>query len=70
VEQKDFERARELYFKLLPLTDLFESSGKYVQLAKAGLEMMGRSIGEPRKPLLPPDPELHQTLKRILDTIL
>jgi len=70
VEQKDFERARELYFKLLPLTDLFESSGKYVQLAKAGLEMIGRPIGEPRKPLLPPDPGLCWTLKSILDTIL
>ena len=70
VEQKDFEKARELYFKLLPLTDLFESTGKYVQLAKAGLEMIGRSIGEPRKPLLPPDPELRQTLKRILDDLV
>jgi 4-hydroxy-tetrahydrodipicolinate synthase len=70
VEQKDIERAKKLYFKLLPLMDLFESSGKYVQLAKAGLEMMGCSIGEPRKPLLPPDSELRQTLNRILDTIL
>jgi 4-hydroxy-tetrahydrodipicolinate synthase len=70
VEQRDFERAKELYFKLLPLTDLFEGSGKYVQLAKAGLEMMGRSIGEPRPPLLPPTPELRQTLKGIIDAIL
>jgi 4-hydroxy-tetrahydrodipicolinate synthase len=58
-----------LYLKLLPLTDLFESSGKYVQLAKAGLEMMGRSIGEPRRPLLPASPELRQALKQILETL-
>lgn len=69
VEQKDWVKARQLYLQLLPLTDLFESSGKYVQLAKAGLEMMGRSIGEPRKPLLPASPELRQTLKHLLDAL-
>ncbi|MGB9640198.1 MAG: 4-hydroxy-tetrahydrodipicolinate synthase [Anaerolineales bacterium] len=69
VEQKDFEKAKELYFKILPLTTLFESSGKYVQLAKAGLAMRGMPIGEPRKPLLPPDPQLLESLREILDSL-
>jgi 4-hydroxy-tetrahydrodipicolinate synthase len=69
VVQKDFAKAWELYSQLRPLMDLFESSGLYVQLAKAGLEMMGRSIGLPRKPLLPPSEELKASLKAILDTL-
>jgi 4-hydroxy-tetrahydrodipicolinate synthase len=69
VEHKDFNRAKELYFKILPLTNLFESSGKYVQLAKAGLMMRGMSIGEPRKPLLLPDAQLHEELRVILDSL-
>ncbi len=69
VEQKDFAKAKELYFKVLPLTDLFESSGKYVQLAKAGLEMRGMPIGKPRMPLLPPDPQLLERLREILASL-
>ncbi len=67
VVEKDFSRARELYYKVLPVNDLFESTGQYVQLAKAGLELMGRSIGKPRPPLLPPGGELLQELKKRLD---
>ncbi|GAB4480873.1 MAG: 4-hydroxy-tetrahydrodipicolinate synthase [Anaerolineales bacterium] len=69
VEKKDFSKAKELYFKVLPLMDLFESSAKYVQLAKAGLQMRGMSIGEPRKPLLPPEPHLQEKLQSILKTL-
>jgi 4-hydroxy-tetrahydrodipicolinate synthase len=69
VEQKEMEKARALYYKLLPITEMFEGTGKYVQLAKAGLELMGRSIGQPRKPLLPAEPELVQQLKVLLDAL-
>lgn len=69
VEQKDFEKARDLYFRVLPLMDLFESSGQYVQLAKAGLAMLGMPIGNPRKPLLPPEPQLLEELRGILQTL-
>lgn len=68
-EQKDFAKARELYFKVLPLMDLFESSGKYVQLAKAGLAMRGMPIGEPRRPLLPPNSQLLERLQDILNSL-
>lgn len=66
VVKQDMEKARELYFKLLPIMDLFEGTGKYVQLAKAGLQHMGRGIGDPRKPLLPAEPELVGQLKELL----
>lgn len=69
VEQKNSQGAWDLYKKLRPLFDLFENSGEYVALAKAGLEMLGRPVGLPRKPLLPASSELQSQLKAILDTI-
>lgn len=67
--KKDVAKAKKLYFKLLPLFTLFESTGKYVQLTKAGLEILGRPYGEPRKPLLLPDKELLNEFKKILKDI-
>ena len=67
VEQKDICTAWEFYKHVRPLFDLFEGSGQYVALAKAGLEMLGRSVGQPRKPLLPPSDELKTQLKVLLD---
>jgi len=68
VEQKDYPRAWEFYKKVRPLFDLFENSGQYVALAKAGLDLLGRPVGLPRKPLLPASPEMRAQLKAILDT--
>jgi len=69
VEDKDTEKAWELYKKLRLLFDLFENSGSYVQLAKAGLEIMGRPYGVPRYPLLPPSEELTEQLKQLIELI-
>jgi 4-hydroxy-tetrahydrodipicolinate synthase len=67
--KKDIEKARELYFKLLPLFTLFETTGQYIQLSKAGMEILGRPFGIPRKPLLSPSDEHRQQLKEILATL-
>ncbi len=67
--EKEFEKARELYFKLLPLFTMFETTGQYIQLTKAGLGILGRPYGIPRKPLLPPTDEHKQQLKEILATL-
>jgi 4-hydroxy-tetrahydrodipicolinate synthase len=67
--KKDFEKARELYFKLLPLFTMFETTGQYIQLTKAGLEILGRPYGIPRKPLLPPTDEHKQQLRETLATL-
>ncbi len=64
--EKDFEKARQLYFKLLPLFTMFETTGQYIQLTKAGLEILGRAYGIPRRPLLPPTAEHKQQLREIL----
>ncbi|GAH40087.1 unnamed protein product, partial [marine sediment metagenome] len=68
--QKDIQKARELYFKLLPLFTMFETTGQYVQLTKAGLEILGRPYGNPRRPLLPPTDEDKQRLREILQTLV
>jgi 4-hydroxy-tetrahydrodipicolinate synthase len=67
VEQKDFAAAWEYYRQVRPLFDLFEGSGQYVALAKAGMELLGRSIGQPRLPLLPPSEAMKAQLQALLD---
>lgn len=67
VEQKDYAAAWEFYRRIRPLFDLFEGSGQYVALAKAGLEILGRPIGQPRRPLLPPSEEMKARLKALLE---
>jgi len=67
IEERDHAAAWNYYQKVRPLLDLFEGSGQYVALAKAGLELMGYPVGVPRLPLLPPSVELKAQLKQLLD---
>jgi 4-hydroxy-tetrahydrodipicolinate synthase len=66
VEQNDIPAAWAFYRRIRPLFDLFEGSGQYVALAKAGLEMLGLPVGLPRKPLLPASAEMRAQLKALL----
>jgi len=68
--KKDFAKAKRLYLKMLELFDLFEESGQYIQLTKAGMEILGRPYGIPRKPLLPPVDADRQHLKGILQRFI
>jgi 4-hydroxy-tetrahydrodipicolinate synthase len=68
--KKDLDKAREVWFKLQPFTHLMESSGKFVQYAKAGCEIRGRPVGPPRKPFLRPTEEEFRTLKAAIDKVL
>ncbi len=54
VEQKDFCTARGLYFQMLPLLNMMEGGGHYTQWVKAACGLVGRDVGPPRRPLLPP----------------
>lgn len=66
--KKDLEKARELYFKMLPFFTALES-GQFVQYVKASLEILGRSIGAPRRPLLRPAEEDYGKLEGILSAL-
>jgi len=67
--KKDIAKAGKLYLELLPLFRMFESSGQYVQLVKYGLEILGRPVGPPRLPLLPPCRESQLELEKLLKSL-
>ncbi len=69
VEKKDLQKARELYFRMLPFFAVLES-GQFVQYVKASLEILGRSIGAPRRPLMLPPTQAYQELERILKEVV
>jgi 4-hydroxy-tetrahydrodipicolinate synthase len=69
VEKQDITAAWEYYQRLRPVFDLFEGSGQYVALAKAGLKMLGRPVGLPRRPLLPPSEAMLAQLKALLHQV-
>jgi len=70
VEKEELDKARELYYRMLPLGDMLELEGKFVQYLKAASEMLGRPLGPPRRPLLPPLEEDRRRLKEALDKVL
>jgi 4-hydroxy-tetrahydrodipicolinate synthase len=59
----EFEKARELYSILLPLCNFLERTGKFTQIAKYGLEVLGHRAGPPRAPFLPLNDELKDETK-------
>jgi 4-hydroxy-tetrahydrodipicolinate synthase len=61
--------ARALYFELLPLLNFLEETGKFAQLSKAGLEILGKRAGPPRRPLLPISDEEREELKTLIEKI-
>jgi 4-hydroxy-tetrahydrodipicolinate synthase len=64
---KDYDKARALYFKMLPLLNLIEGPmGKIVQLAKKGAELVGHAGGPSRSPRLPLTAEEENLLRKIL----
>jgi len=64
--KKDYERARELYEKLLPFCIELETCGKLVQLTKYCLDQRGACGGYCRKPRLPLSEEYQQKIDRML----
>lgn len=59
-----------LYRKLYAYLTLCEASGKFVQIAKAGLERIGRRGGLPRPPLLPLSGVLKVQMEQALEQAL
>jgi len=66
IEKKDFENARELYFRILPLPAYIMSGGKWLALSKACMTMVGGVGGYPRRPLLPVTKVEKEKLRKIL----
>ena len=50
-DEQDYDAARELYVKMLPLIRLV-GGHRYVSATKAALELIGQPVGKPRSPRL------------------
>ena len=68
-DRGEISRARELYYRMLPLGDMLELEGFFVQYLKAGSEMLGRPLGKPRRPMLPPPEGDLRRLKKAIELI-
>ena len=66
----ELDKARELYYRMLPLGDMFEMEGKFIQYLKAGSALLNRPVGKPRRPLLPPQDDDVRRLKEALELII
>lgn len=51
VKNGDFVAARTLMAQLLPVLELLERSGKFIQYVRYGCELAGKAVGDARKPL-------------------
>ncbi|KVO08288.1 dihydrodipicolinate synthase family protein [Burkholderia ubonensis] len=51
VKHGDFETGRKLMAQLLPVLELLERSGKFVQYVRCGCELAGMPVGAARAPL-------------------
>jgi 4-hydroxy-tetrahydrodipicolinate synthase len=73
VEKQQADNALALYHRLHEYLTICETTGKFVQVAKAGIEYLGRQGGPPRRPLLPLSAGLlqrtHSAIDRARDVI-
>lgn len=67
--EKDMEKAREIWYRMLPIGNMLEREGVFVAAIKAGLNMQGIDVGIPRRPLLPLQEPDESRLRRMLQDI-
>lgn len=65
VEKGELQKAKELFFKMLPLLDYVEE-GQLLPKVKEIMNMIGRAGGRPRRPFLPISEEQRVQLKGML----
>ena len=69
VDQKDYDRAREIYNKLLPFCKELEGSGKLVQVIKYLMDKRGAVGGFSKKPKLPLTNDDKYRLDQLLERV-
>lgn len=69
IQNQEFEKAWDLYDKLLPLCNFLEGSGKYVQITNRAMELKGLAGGPCRLPRLPLTDEEDSTLQRLMKNL-
>ncbi|UOQ94775.1 4-hydroxy-tetrahydrodipicolinate synthase [Halobacillus shinanisalinarum] len=69
VQEGHYEKAWDLYDRILPLCNFLEGSGKYVQIVKRAMDLQGLAGGPSRKPRLSLTEEEDATLQEILNSM-
>lgn len=67
VRRGDFEAARRLHERILPVVRAVFVDENYPAPIKTGLALRGRPVGPPRSPLLPSPPEEEERIRRALE---
>ena len=67
-ENKEYEKARALYFKMLPLLSYLEE-GQLLAIVKEAMNMIGKAGGKPRRPFLPISEEQKGELRGMLGEV-
>ncbi|MGB1360486.1 MAG: dihydrodipicolinate synthase family protein [Alphaproteobacteria bacterium] len=71
VEEKNFDKGREIMSAMMPLMQILEQGGKFVQCIKYGNKLKGIPAGEVRKPLrkLRKEKDLIRTLTEVIGRV-
>ncbi len=69
VIEGDFNKGRKIMSAMLPLMNVLEQGGKFVQSIKFGLTLRGISAGPPRKPLYPLNKDEKRVLAEVIKTM-
>jgi 4-hydroxy-tetrahydrodipicolinate synthase len=69
VLNNDYQRAKEVYYQILPICNELEQSGKLVQVIKYCMDKRGAIGGNYRSPKRPLDKEYLQKLDRLIEKI-
>ncbi|MCI4439554.1 4-hydroxy-tetrahydrodipicolinate synthase [archaeon] len=68
-KEGNLEKAKRIYFKLLPWFFLTERRGRWISYVKAALNLMGYNVGAPRLPLLPLSDKELEDVKTVMKLI-
>jgi 4-hydroxy-tetrahydrodipicolinate synthase len=66
VKKGEIEKAKEIYFKLLPIAYYMEAGVKFYPRIKAAVELLGRPAGPPRNPVSKIMEQEREELKTLL----
>ncbi len=69
VIEGNFNKGRKIMSAMLPLMNVLEQGGKFVQSIKFGLTLRGISAGPPRKPLYPLNKDEKRVLAEVIKTM-
>ncbi len=64
-QDKEYEKARSLFFRMLPLLNYLEA-GQLLSKVKEAMNIIGKAGGKPRKPFLPIDEAQKAELRKML----